>query len=249
MEGFNLFEQHYLQPFKRFGFTHSFFNIEQDTLIATWIVLVVIFCACLLVRSILKRSSDSVARHMLISFITMFRDISTQTLGTFSLKHFSFVTALFIFIMLCNTISLIPGTEEPTKNLSTTLALGLISFFYIQLYGLKAQGFKGYLKEYFAPIFVFFPLNVVGKIATIISMSFRLYGNIFGGATIATIYFHAIYGSPLLEALGAFSGLNLILTLFFVLFEGTIQAFVFAMLTLTYLAAAVAIETPEEKGI
>lgn len=242
MEGFNLFEQHYWKPFEQFGLTHPFFNLERDTLIVTWLIIGIIICAGIALHFTLKSPATSVVRYIALSFISSFKEITVQTLGIFSSVHFSFITALFLFIILCNTISLIPGTEEPTKNLSTTLALGLISFFYIQIYALKTMGLIGYIKDYFAPLFVFFPLNVVGKIATVISMSFRLYGNIFGGATISTIYFHALYGSPLLEALGAFSGLNIILTLFFVLFEGTIQAFVFAMLSLTYLAAAI---TPE----
>lgn len=248
MEGFNLFEQHYWQPFKQFGFTHPFFNVERDTLIVTWLILALLFCGCIAIRAILKKPADNVARHMIMSFIDMFKETTVQTLGSFSLKHFSFITSLFVFIVLCNSISLLPGTEEPTKSLSTTVALGLISFIYIQFYAIRTQGIKAYIKDYFAPLFIFFPLNVIGKIATIISMSFRLFGNIFGGATISTIYYHAIYGSPLFEAIGSFSGLNLLITLFFVIFEGTIQAFVFAMLSLTYLAAAITPETTQQEG-
>lgn len=92
------------------------------------------------------------------------------------------------------------------------------------------------------------PLNLIGKFATIISMSFRLFGNIFGGATIASIYFRLIYGSPAWEAIGSFSGINLIIMLFFGLFEGLIQAFVFAMLSLTYLATAIAHDDTEQQG-
>jgi F-type H+-transporting ATPase subunit a len=248
MEGFNLFEQHYLQPFKPFGFTHPFFNIERDTVLTTWLILVIILCVGLPVKSILKRSANSPARTIILSFIDGFRRTTIQTLEHFSLKHFSFITALFVFIILCNTISLIPGAEEPTKSLNTTVALGIISFLYIQYYAIKAQGAVGYLKEYFTPLFIFLPLNVIGKIATIISMSFRLYGNVFGGATISMIYFHFIYGSPFFEAFGSFSGLNLLLTCFFILFEGTIQAFVFAMLSLTYLAAAIMPDPLDQKA-
>ena len=247
MEGFNLFEQHYWQPVKRFGFTHPFFNLERNTLIATWIVLAILLFAGLAIRALIKRPSDNIARYLVMSFIRMFRETVVQTMGFFSLKHFSFITALFLFIMLCNFISLIPGTEEPTKSLSTTLALSIISFIYIQYYAIKAHGIKNYIKEYFTPLFIFLPLNVIGKIATVISMSFRLFGNIFGGSTIASIYYHTLYGSPLLEAFGSFSGFNIIITIFFILFEGSIQAFVFAMLSLTYLAAAITEEpAPQE---
>ena len=80
------------------------------------------------------------------------------------------------------------------------------------------------------------PLNIIGKISSIISVSFRLFGNIFGGSIITKLYFTAIQGSVLFELLGIFSGLNLLIVCFFTLFEGLLQAFVFAMLTLTYLS-------------
>jgi F-type H+-transporting ATPase subunit a len=90
------------------------------------------------------------------------------------------------------------------------------------------------------------PLNIVGKFASIISMAFRLFGNIFGGSTIATIYFSILHGSTFLQTLGLFTGVNLIVLLFFGLFEGAIQAFVFAMLTITYLSIAISSEQTEK---
>ncbi len=250
MEGFELFDEHYWQPFARFGYTHPFFNINRTTLISTWIVLGIVLVAGIAIHYLIKRKSTDTARHVVMSFVVMFRDMATQTLGFFSLKHFAFIAALFIYIVLCNCISLIPGTEEPTRDLNTTLALGIISFLYVQYYAIRAHGFWAYIKEYFAPFFLMLPLNVIGKLATIISMSFRLFGNIFGGSTITAIYFSIIYGSPFFESLGSFTGINLLMILFFGVFEGLIQAFVFAMLTLTYLSTAITNEFPEkQKGI
>ena len=80
------------------------------------------------------------------------------------------------------------------------------------------------------------PLNIVGKLSSIISISFRLFGNIFGGAIITKLYFTAIRGSIILELLGILSGTNFLIIAFFTLFEGLLQAFVFAMLTLTYIS-------------
>lgn len=246
MEGFNLFEEHYWQPLKRFGYTDPFFNLERSTLIATWIVILIIFIVGIFAQRSL-RSSAGITRYLLLSFIRNFKETVTQTLGSFSFQHFSFITALFVFIMLCNFIAIIPGIEEPTKSLSTTIALSTISFIYIQWYAIKTHGIVLYMKEYFTPLFLFFPLNVIGKLATIVSMAFRLFGNIFGGATISAIYYNTLYGSALFEAIGSLSGLNLIMTLFFIIFEGSIQAFVFAMLSLTYLATSITEETLEGK--
>ena len=119
---------------------------------------------------------------------------------------------------------------------------------YVQGNAIKARGIFGYIKDYFAPFFLLFPLNIIGTLATIVSISFRLFGNIFSGAIIGKLYLNALAGNFLFEMLGILSGINIILTLFFVLFAGTIQAFVFSMLTLTYLAMAITQEPTEERS-
>lgn len=94
-----------------------------------------------------------------------------------------------------------------------------------------------YIKGFLEPIFLFAPVNIVSSLSTIISMSFRLFGNIFGGAVITHLFHGAIAGILALEILTI--PINILLTFFFVLFEGFIQAFVFSMLTLTYLAVEI----------
>lgn len=101
------------------------------------------------------------------------------------------------------------------------------------------------MKEFFHPFFVMFPLNLISHFSKIISISFRLFGNIFGGSIITQIYTSAISVSFFAELFGLFSGINFLVLSFFILFEGLIQAFVFTMLTLTYLAIAV---QSEEEG-
>jgi F-type H+-transporting ATPase subunit a len=84
-----------------------------------------------------------------------------------------------------------------------------------------------------------FPLNVIGKLSSIVSISFRLFGNVFGGSIISKIYLSFISGSIIFETIGLLSGINFLIIIFFGLFEGFIQAFVFAMLTMTYLSVAI----------
>ena len=133
--------------------------------------------------------------------------------------------------------------EEPTASINTTLALAIIGFFYIQIHAIKHHGIKEYAKEYFQPFFLMLPLHIVGKLSNIVSMSFRLFGNIFGGATISKIYLSLIKSSIVYEVLGILSGINFIFPLFFGLLEGLLQAFVFTMLTLSYLSIALNSET------
>lgn len=144
-------------------------------------------------------------------------------------KYFPLVFTLFLFIWLSNLIGVIPHLEEPTADLNTTLGLGLMGFFIAHYAGIREKGFKEYSKEYFEPIFFMAPLNVIGELAKVISISFRLYGNMVGGAIILLVISHLTYSlvfPPLLM-------------LFFNIFIGTIQAFVFTMLTLIYISVQV----------
>lgn len=233
------------QPLLSYGFTHPFWSLKSAILRDTWIVLAILVIIALFVPFILGQKK-SILRYLLISFIQNFMGLIEQAFGSFARNHFDFVTSLFCFIFLCNIASLIPWMEEPTQDLNTTLALGIIAFIYTQIYAIKAHGIIEYLREFCEPFFLMFPLHVVGKLATVISISFRLFGNIFGGATISMLYFNAIDGSFLYESLGILSGVNMVMFLFFGLFEGFLQAFVFTMLTITYLAIAV---QHEPKGI
>ncbi|MCK5734428.1 MAG: F0F1 ATP synthase subunit A, partial [Candidatus Latescibacteria bacterium] len=94
---------------------------------------------------------------------------------------------------------------------------------------IRAKGLKKYVKGYAEPFVVLFPLNVVGEMAKGVSLAFRLFGNVLGGAIIIVV----------ISSLVRYILLPVGLSLFFGIFVGTIQAFVFAMLSLTYIAVAV----------
>ena len=220
-----------------FGTTHRFFYITKSTVIYTWLTLLFLAIILFIGRYYLAKK-DSIGRFITISFVQFFVDLINQSLPRFSFGHFTFITTTFCFILACNIVSIIPWMEEPTTDLNTTLALGLTAFFYTQWASISAIGLWPYIKEYFSPFFIMFPLHVVGKLATIISISFRLFGNIFGGSIISSIWFGSIKGNFALEVIGLVSGINLLLTIFFGIFEGFLQAFVFGMLSLTYLSLA-----------
>ncbi len=238
MSGFDVAETDKLVIGPWFGSEHSFFTIYKPVVLYTWITLVIITLILLIARYALKKRG-SLGHFIVISCVKMAVDLIRQTLtANFSFNHFVFLTTTFCFVFACNVVSLIPWMEEPTSNLNTTLALGLVSFFYTQGAAIQSAGLGKYLKGYFSPFFIMMPLNVVGKLATIVSISFRLFGNIFGGSIVSTMYFNAIKKHFLLEFIGLTSGVNLIVVAFFGLFEGALQAFVFFMLSLTYLSLA-----------
>jgi F-type H+-transporting ATPase subunit a len=244
MEGLEVFNvEHAWNPFAFFGLHSDLLKINIDTIFNTWVVLIVLTALLILFRIFMHKSS--ILNFMVTSFVTSFMDLTVQSIGSFYYNHFVFVASIFIFIIFCNWIALIPFVEEPTKDINTTLALGCISFFYKEFYAIKIHGFLAYMKEFFHPFFVMFPLNLISHFSKIISISFRLFGNIFGGSIISQIYISAISISIFSELFGLLSGINFLVLSFFILFEGLIQAFVFTMLTITYLAIAI---QPAEEG-
>jgi len=163
------------------------------------------------------------------SVIEAFRDLVDESLGKLGPRYFAFIATLFLFILVSNWIGVVPLLQEPTRDLNTTLGLGLIGFVVAHVTALRVKGWKAYAKEYFQPFFFMFPLNVIGELAKVVSISFRLYGNIMGGAIIIAVVSRLVHYVLLPPFLYAFFGL----------FVGTVQAFVFAMLTLTYISVAI----------
>lgn len=234
MSGIDILEHNFWQPLAAWGLTSPLFTLNGTTLINTWICMGIIALAALYGRSVIQ-NKDSIAGFLARSFVRNFMDMVEQSFDHVIFKYYAFITTLFVFIIVCNC-SVVFGLHEPTTDVNTTFALGIISFLFVQKEAIIAHGLWGYIKHYFKPFFFMAPLEVLSKLTSIISLSFRLFGNIFGGSLILTLWSHAKSGSLLFQVLGLISGLNIITMLFFGLFEGFIQAFVFSVLSLTYLA-------------
>lgn len=144
-------------------------------------------------------------------------------------KYAPMIFALFLFLLVSNWLGIIPHLGEPTKDLNTPLSLGLLGFVIAHAAGIKSKGLKEYAKAYVEPIFLMAPLNIIGELSKIISISFRLFGNIMGGSIIILVVSYLTYSVLLPPFLCAFFGL----------FVGTIQAFVFTMLTVVYISVQV----------
>lgn len=234
-------------PLAHFGLTHPFFSIIISTVLSTWVILGIIFGLIFLFRRSLS-NKESYLRFCILESVSALMDMVTQSLGHFTYKHFSFIASLFFFILVCNTVGVLPFLEEPTTDLNTTVALGLLGLLHRDFFAIKEHGIGGYIKEFFEPLFFMFPLHVMGKFSSLISISFRLFGNILGGAVISHIWFGFAEQNIFLNIIN-FSGIGLIINLFFGLFEGLIQAFVFAMLSLTYLSLALAHEEKKSDNL
>jgi F-type H+-transporting ATPase subunit a len=195
----------------------------------TWTVFVVLIVFGLFA----SRKKDILPRPIQILgelIVATFYQLSEDALGKEMAKKYSpLICALFMFLLLSNWLGIIPHLEEPTKDLNTPLSLGIMGFAIAHYAGIKSKGFKAYIKEYFQPMFFMMPLNLIGELSKIVSISFRLFGNIMGGSIIILVVSYLTYSVVLPPLLNAFFGL----------FVGTIQAFVFTMLTLVYISVQV----------
>ena len=167
-----------------------------------------------------------------IAFITSIFDKSIEIKGKF-LQWVLFVPKghwLGIF-------GKIPEFESSTADLNTTLGCGIIVLCTVHYAAIRTKGFWKYIKGYAQPIIFFFPINVVTELVKGVSLSFRLFGNILGGSIVILVLSTLLLKNWLFLPLGIVIPIGL--TFFLVLFIGLIQAFVFSMLAMTYLAVLI----------
>ncbi|MCT4507606.1 MAG: F0F1 ATP synthase subunit A [Tepidibacter sp.] len=167
--------------------------------------------------------------------------IVKQTMGEDKMRFAPYIGSLFLFFMCSNLIGLL-GLRSPTTDLNTTLAWAIITFGMVQYNGVKSKGLGGYLKGFLEPIPAMLPLNIVGELANPISLSFRPFGNITGGMVIMMLLYQLLaylsgligIGIPILQV-----GIPSVLHIYFDLFSGVLQAFIFIMLTMVFVSSAI----------
>jgi len=203
------------------------FNLE--VILMTWIVILSLILFAFMTtrkRGILPGPFQAVGELLVTSLYSLTDDALDRELSE---KYAPMICAMFMFLVLSNWLGIIPHLEEPTKDLNTPLSLGIMGFFIAHYAGIRAKGFKTYVKAYFEPMFFMMPLNVIGELAKVVSISFRLFGNIMGGSIIILVVSYLTYSVLLPPFLNAFFGL----------FVGTIQGFLFTMLTVVYISVQV----------
>jgi F-type H+-transporting ATPase subunit a len=146
----------------------------------------------------------------------------------------AFVTCIFLFVVLNNLLGLIPGIDTPTASPYIPLGIAIPTFLYYHYFGFKEQGFVGYMKHFAGPIWwiwwLLFPIEIVSHFARIMSLTIRLYANMFASDMVTLVFFSLF---PLAIP-AVFLGLHAAVSL--------IQAYVFMLLAMIYLSQAVAHE-------
>lgn len=147
------------------------------------------------------------------------------SMGQHGRKYINYVGTLFLFVLFSN-ISGLFGLRPPTADFGTTFCLALITFVMIQYNNIKSNKF-GAVTDLFKPIWFLFPINLIGEVATPISMSLRLFGNVMAGTVMMALYYGLL---PVFVKIGIPAALHV----YFDLFSGAIQAYVFCMLTMVF---------------
>ena len=171
------------------GYEHFAHEYQQVT--HSWLIMIfMILCAVLFARGLklFPKKAQNVFELMIDGLENFLVDV-TGPEGRFL---FPFVATLFFYILICNLVGLMPGFFSPTANLNTTLSLALCTFVYTHVIGFKLHGIK-YLKRFFGPVWLLAPLmlpiELIGHFARVMSLSIRLFGNIFGKETVLGILF------------------------------------------------------------
>ncbi|MBR2257178.1 MAG: F0F1 ATP synthase subunit A [Blautia sp.] len=223
----------------------------SETMLVSWIVMAVITLLCIFLTRDLKVENIS-KRQALAELIVETADhFVVGNMGERFRYMIPFVAALFATSVVSNLISLI-GLRSPTADLSTEAAWAVVVFILITSEKIKAGGIGGYLKGFTQPIPVLTPFNILSELATPISMACRHFGNILSGVVIDTLIYGALavassalfgllpgaLGNVLSKVPFLSVGLPAITGVYFDWFSGCMQAFIFSMLTVMYIANA-----------
>jgi F-type H+-transporting ATPase subunit a len=160
----------------------------------------------------------------------MRRQIRDTSRSTEADRFLPFVGTLFLFIAVSNLLAVVPGFTPPTASLSTAAALAICVFIAVPLYGILHKGLGGYLKQYIRPTVFMLPFHIMGELSRTLALAVRLFGNIMSGTKIVAILLAiAPFLFPvLMHALG--------------LLTGMIQAYIFAVLAMVYIASATRVQ-------
>ena len=190
-------------------------NVNLDTLMMTWLVaalVIIVTVAATRGRSLVPSGLQNAMEIVIEALLDQFR----ETLGPKYGQVVSVLLTMFLFILFANELGMLPNPHvlaSPTNDLNTTVALALVSSFMVHFMALKNQGFKKHFKHFFKPFAPF-----------VMTLAFRLFGNILAGEILLEVlYFLVPVAVPMIWLLFSFV-------------IGLIQAFIFTILTTSYLA-------------
>lgn len=205
------------------------------TLVFTWFVMALLTLVSWWVTRQLSSSTQiSPGQNLLEVLVLMItnqiRDISDQEPD----PYLPFVGTLFIFIAASNLLGILPGYQPPTGSLSTTVALAICVFVAVPLFGIRRRGWRAYAAQYLKPTPIMLPFNLISDVSRIVSLAVRLFGNVMSSTMIGAILLSIapLVFPVVMQAFGLLTGL--------------IQAYIFAVLAMVFIAAATEVQAPPD---
>jgi F-type H+-transporting ATPase subunit a len=236
-----------------------------DHVTYTWLVMIVLAVLAFVASrnvALVPRG----AQNFLEVVLEQFQQLIDDVIGHAGRPFLPLIATLGLFILVGNLLGLVPGMYGPTTNLNTTAACALVVFFAYHWIGIRKQGALTYLKHFMGPVPLalkplMFVIEIISHLARPLSLTLRLFGNMFGGHILLAIIFFlmgldgligwALSGSPIGAVVGGLGGLVMIVfTVGFLyplkILVSFLQAFIFVMLTMLYISGAV--EEAEHHG-
>lgn len=211
-----------------------------ETVTNTWLIMAVLIAFAYFGGKNLKKVPKGMQLFVEFLVETIY-NLVEETMGKRNMGYAPYIGTVFLLFMLSNLVGLLT-LRAPTADLNTTLGMALVTFVLVQFNGLKYKGGGGYLKGFIEPLPALLPLNIIGELANPISLSFRLFGNISGGMVITGL----LYGFLGWISTGLLHlpfplfmmGIPAFLSIYFDLFTGVLQSFIFVMLTMVFISMA-----------
>lgn len=218
------FEQDVLFALGPFAITH--------TILVTWLIVLLLVTGSWFATRRLGAQAPGRVQLVLELLVEGIDAQIRATLERDPAPYRTLVGSIFVFVLVANTASLLPGIEPPTSRLETDAALALIVLGATVVYGIRAQGLGGYLRSFASPTWIMIPVNVFGQLTRTVSMAVRLFGNVMSGAFLVAVVL-SLAGLLVPVPLMALD-----------LLTGLVQAYIFAVLATVFIGAA--IDEPDE---
>ncbi|MDD6350854.1 MAG: F0F1 ATP synthase subunit A [Lachnospiraceae bacterium] len=195
----------------------------SESIVVTWIMIAAVLLLSLLLTRNLKVDNPGKGQLALEGAVQWLWNFFKNTMQGEGQEYYYYLMSVMVYIGMANLIGII-GFKPPTKDINVTVALSLLSIILIQVSGWRKKGAKGYFKSYAKPIAIIAPLNVLELGIKPLSLCMRLFGNVLGSFVIMEL---------LKQVLPVF--LPVIFSLYFDVFDGLIQAYVFVFLTALFM--------------
>lgn len=202
------------------------FFVLNATILYSWLVLLIIASVSWFVsRDLTEGRGISKKQALMESLVVVIQKQIEETTQENTDRYFPFIGTLFLYILCSNLLSIIPGVYPPTASLSTTAALAISVFIAVPIFGITSKGVRKYFEYYIQPTPLMLPFNVIGELSRTLALAIRLFGNIMSGSLIVAILLSLspLFFPVIMQAFG--------------LLIGVIQAYVFAILALVYIAS------------